>query len=229
MTTHVDVLSMRDSDDDVGGAADGAASRSDSDDSLFTLPDALMGFGIDDDDDDVDGKDEARTPAWIAVGRQRRRGRRRYSDDDRTSGDDENDTIDALRRENARLRARMEDMERDFDATWADEMRATRRAVVARDAQWSRRVERYRKIANDTRAAHELDRATWSVERDALRLGKTTSSEASASNTKRLAALKSDVRALKAAHRELKSAAELTKRLIAPAVDAALDGVRRAL
>ena len=52
---------MRDSDDDVGGAADGAASRSDSDDSLFTLPDALMGFGIDDDDDDdVDGEQRRR-------------------------------------------------------------------------------------------------------------------------------------------------------------------------
>ena len=73
-----------------------------------------------------------------------RRGTRR-DDDDEGRGDR------GLRRENAELRARLRAMEHEFDAQWRTEMKSVREAVVERDAEWSKRVDRYRRAA--TRAA----------------------------------------------------------------------------
>ncbi|OUS46486.1 hypothetical protein BE221DRAFT_159563 [Ostreococcus tauri] len=142
--------------------------------------------------------DGAVTPAWIAAARGR---------------------IEALLVENASLKRKMREMARDFDAHWETETVAVRAAVRARDAEWTRRVDRYRRIASEVRAAHEVDRAKWAAMERSREKPSTATIEK----------LKSDVARVKTSLRELKSVAELANRLVAPAVACALDGVRRTL
>ncbi|CEF99699.1 unnamed product [Ostreococcus tauri] len=175
--------------------------------------------------------DGAVTPAWIAAARVRRWDEDADEDD---AGGDAGGTgrdgrattttttegrIEALLVENASLKRKMREMARDFDAHWETETAAVRAAVRARDAEWTRRVDRYRRIASEVRAAHEVDRAKWAaVERSREK-----------PSTAAIEKLKSDVARVKTSLRELKSVAELANRLVAPAVACALDGVRRTL
>jgi len=187
--------------------------------------DALMVGGRDDEED----VSKPRTPAWIAVARPRRS---RDVDENRdedgveetttatTTGEEE---IEALRRENAELRARLRATQSEFDAQWRAEMKSVREAVVERDAEWSKRVDRYRRTANDARAERDADRAAWAVERASLRDDRAV--RASSASIERL---RRDVRALKQSCRDLRSSAELANRLVGPAVERALEGVRRA-
>jgi hypothetical protein len=187
--------------------------------------DALMVGGRDDEED----VSKPRTPAWIAVARPRRS---RDVDENRdedgveattattTTGEEE---IEALRRENAELRARLRATQSEFDAQWRAEMKSVREAVVERDAEWSKRVDRYRRAANDARAERDADRAAWAVERASLRDDRAV--RASSASIERL---RRDVRALKQSCRDLRSSAELANRLVGPAVERALEGVRRA-
>ena len=177
--------------------------------------------GANESDDDDERVALERTPAWIAAGRPRTdededEARRRRRGDATATATAR--TIDALEEECARLRTRIADAEREFEARWRAEMAALRRALIERDSAWTRRVERYRKMAAEARAAHEVDKASWAVERASV----------SCANPS-LERVKSDVAALKASCRELRSTAELASRLVAPAVERALDGVRRAL
>ena len=133
-------------------------------------------------------------------------------------------TNEALEKENEALKERLRRMEGEVEDAWRAEMAAVRSAVVKRDAQWSRRVDRYRKLANDARAAHEMDKATWAVERATLCERRNGSSGASSRSMRKLT---EDVRALRAAQRELRASAELARRLIAPAVEQAMAGIRR--
>ena len=179
-----------------------------------------------------DGEDEEevskpRTPAWIAVGRPRRP---RSADENRDGDGDggtttttRDDEIEGLRRENAELRARLRAMEHEFDVQWRTEMKSVREAVVERDAEWSKRVDRYRRAANAARADRDADRAAWAVERASLRDDRAI--RASSASIERL---RRDVGALKRSCRDLRSSAELAKRLVGPAVERALEGVRRA-
>ena len=182
-----------------------------------------------------DGEDEEevskpRTPAWIAVGRPRRP---RSADENRDGDGDGGTTttttttrdeeIEGLRRENAELRARLRAMEHEFDAQWRTEMKSVREAVVERDSEWSKRVDRYRRAANAARADRDADRAAWAVERASLRDDRAI--RASSASIERL---RRDVGALKRSCRDLRSSAELAKRLVGPAVERALEGVRRA-
>lgn len=179
--------------------------------------------------DDEEDVSKPRTPAWIAVARPRRS---RDVDENRdedgveatttttTTGEEE---IEALRRENAELRARLRATQSDFDAQWRAEMKSVREAVVERDAEWSKRVDRYRRAANDARAERDADRAAWAVERASLRDDRAV--RASSASIERL---RRDVRALKQSCRDLRSSAELANRLVGPAVERALEGVRRA-
>ena len=169
------------------------------------------------------------TPAWIAAARVRRWDADADEDD---AGGDAGGTgrdgrattttegrIEALLVENASLKRKMREMARDFDAHWETETVAVRAAVRARDAEWTRRVDRYRRISIEVRAAHEVDRAKWAaVERSREK-----------PSTATIEKLKSDVARVKTSLRELKSVAELANRLVAPAVACALDGVRRTL
>ena len=173
--------------------------------------------------------DGAVTPGWIAAARVRRWDADADEDD---AGGDAGGTgrdgrattttegrIEALLVENASLKRKMREMARDFDAHWETETVAVRAAVRARDAEWTRRVDRYRRIASEVRAAHEVDRAKWAaVERSREK-----------PSTATIEKLKSDVARVKTSLRELKSVAELANRLVAPAVACALDGVRRTL
>ncbi len=188
-----------------------------------TTQDALV-FGDREDEEEVS---KPRTPAWIAVGRPRRP---RSADENRdgdggttTTTTTRDDEIEGLRRENAELRARLRAMEHEFDAQWRTEMKSVREAVVERDAEWSKRVDRYRRAANDARADRDADRAAWAVERASLRDDRAI--RASSASIERL---RRDVRALKRSCRDLRSSAELAKRLVGPAVERALEGVRRA-
>ena len=188
-----------------------------------TTQDALV-FGDGEDEEEVS---KPRTPAWIAVGRPRRP---RSADENRDGDGDggtttttRDDEIEGLRRENAELRARLRAMEHEFDAQWRTEMKSVREAVVERDAEWSKRVDRYRRAANDARADRDADRAAWAVERASLRDDRAI--RASSASIERL---RRDVRALKRSCRDLRSSAELAKRLVGPAVERALEGVRRA-
>lgn len=149
----------------------------------------------------------ARTPAWIAAARPSGR------DDDAAA----ETRADALEAECAALRERIRTLERDFDEQWEAESAAVRAAVIRRDAEWTKRVDRYRRAASDARAAHEADKARWAAERGVGR------------RSEAVERLKSDVAELKTACRELRASAELANRLIAPAVQCALEGVRRAL
>jgi len=187
--------------------------------------DALMVGGRDDEED----VSKPRTPAWIAVARPRRS---RDVDENRDEDGDETTTtatttgeeeIEALRRENAELRARLRATQSEFDAQWRAEMKSVREAVVERDAEWSKRVDRYRRAANDARAERDADRAAWAVERASLRDDRAV--RASSASIERL---RRDVRALKQSCRDLRSSAELANRLVGPAVERALEGVRRA-
>ena len=188
-----------------------------------TTQDALV-FGDGEDEEEVS---KPRTPAWIAVGRPRRP---RSADENRDGDGDggtttttRDDEIEGLRRENAELRARLRAMEHEFDAQWRTEMKSVREAVVERDAEWSKRVDRYRRAANDARADRDADRAAWAVERASLRDDRAI--RASSASIERL---RRDVGALKRSCRDLRSSAELAKRLVGPAVERALEGVRRA-
>jgi len=193
-----------------------------------TTQDALV-FGDGEDEEEVS---KPRTPAWIAVGRPRRP---RSADENRDGDGDGGTTttttttttrdeeIEGLRRENAELRARLRAMEHEFDAQWRTEMKSVREAVVERDAEWSKRVDRYRRAANDARADRDADRAAWAVERASLRDDRAI--RASSASIERL---RRDVGALKRSCRDLRSSAELAKRLVGPAVERALEGVRRA-
>ena len=135
-----------------------------------TTQDALV-FGDGEDEEEVS---KPRTPAWIAVGRPRRP---RSADENRDGDGDggrrrrrrRDDEIEGLRRENAELRARLRAMGHEFDAQWRTEMKSVREAVVERDAEWSKRVDRYRRAANAARADRDADRAAWAVERASLR------------------------------------------------------------
>ena len=98
-------------------------------------------------------------------------------------------------------------------------MKSVREAVVERDAEWSKRVDRYRRAANDARADRDADRAAWAVERASLRDDRAI--RASSASIERL---RRDVRALKRSCRDLRSSAELAKRLVGPAVERALEG-----
>jgi len=149
----------------------------------------------------------ARTPAWIAVARPRGR-------------DEEAETERAERAECAECaatRARMWRLEREFDEQWEAESAAVRAEVIRRDAEWTKRVDRYRRAASDARAAHEADKARWAAERGGE------------ARSKAIERLKVDIAELKAACRELRASAELANQLIAPAVACALEGVRLAL
>ena len=127
-----------------------------------------------------------------------------------------------MRRENAELRARLRAMEHEFDAQWRTEMKSVREAVVERDAEWSKRVDRYRR--GERRAQdRDADRAAWAVERASLRDDRAI--RASSASIERL---RRDVGALKRSCRDLRSSAELAKRLVGPTVERALEGVRRA-
>ena len=193
-----------------------------------TTQDALV-FGDGEDEEEVS---KPRTPAWIAVGRPRRP---RSADENRDGDGDGGTTttttttttrdeeIEGLRRENAELRARLRAMEHEFDAQWRTEMKSVREAVVERDAEWSKRVDRYRRAANAARADRDADRAAWAVERASLRDDRAI--RASSASIERL---RRDVGALKRSCRDLRSSAELAKRLVGPAVERALEGVRRA-
>jgi hypothetical protein len=193
-----------------------------------TTQDALV-FGDGEDEEDVS---KPRTPAWIAVGRPRRP---RSADENRDGDGDGGTTttttttttrdeeIEGLRRENAELRARLRAMEHEFDAQWRTEMKSVREAVVERDSEWSKRVDRYRRAANAARADRDADRAAWAVERASLRDDRAI--RASSASIERL---RRDVGALKRSCRDLRSSAELAKRLVGPAVERALEGVRRA-
>ena len=192
-----------------------------------TTQDALV-FGDGEDEEEVS---KPRTPAWIAVGRPRRP---RSADENRdgdggttttttTTTTTRDDEIEGLRRENAELRARLRAMEHEFDAQWRTEMKSVREAVVERDAEWSKRVDRYRRAANAARADRDADRAAWAVERASLRDDRAI--RASSASIERL---RRDVGALKRSCRDLRSSAELAKRLVGPAVERALEGVRRA-
>ena len=122
--------------------------------------------GANDSDDDDENVALERTPAWIAAGRRAKDeddARRRRRGDETAAATAR--TIDALEEENARLRTRIADAEREFEARWSAEMAALRRALIKRDSEWTRRVERYRKMAAEARAAHEVDKASWAVER----------------------------------------------------------------
>ena len=189
--------------------------------------DALMVGGRDDEED----VSKPRTPAWIAVARPRRS---RDADENRdedggeatttaTREEEEEEEIEALRRENAELRARLRATQSEFDAQWRAEMKSVREAVVERDAEWSKRVDRYRRAATDARAERDADRAAWAVERASLRDDRAV--RASSASIERL---RRDVRALKQSCRDLRSSAELANRLVGPAVERALEGVRRA-
>ena len=179
---------------------------------------------------------EARTPAWIAAGRPRRMTREEGStggavdlnedafEETTTTTTARERTNEALEKENEALRERLRRTESEVEDAWRAEMAAVRSAVVKRDAQWSRRVDRYRKLANDARAAHEMDKATWSVERATLCERRNGSTRASSRSVRKLT---EDVRALRAAQRELRASAELARRLIAPAVEQAMAGIRR--
>ena len=193
-----------------------------------------------DGDDDDDGKEtaEARTPAWIAAGRPRRMvgeegsfggavglNEEAFEETTTTATTTRRErTNEALEKENEALKERLRRMEGEVEDAWRAEMAAVRSAVVKRDAQWSRRVDRYRKLANDARAAHEMDKATWSVERATLCERRNGSTGASSRSIRKLT---EDVRALRAAQRELRASAELARRLIAPAVEQAMAGIRR--
>ena len=191
-----------------------------------TTQDALV-FGDGEDEEEVS---KPRTPAWIAVGRPRRP---RSADENRdgdggtttttTTTTTRDEEIEGLRRENAELRARLRAMEHEFDAQWRTEMKSVREAVVERDAEWSKRVDRYRRAANAARADRDADRAAWAVERASLRDDRAI--RASSASIERL---RRDVGALKRSCRDLRSSAELAKRLVGPAVERALEGVRRA-
>jgi len=180
---------------------------------------------------------EARTPAWIAAGRPRRMTREEGSTGGAVDLNEDafeetttaaaavrERTNEALEKENEALRERLRRTESEVEDAWRAEMAAVRSAVVKRDAQWSRRVDRYRKLANDARAAHEMDKATWSVERATLCERRNGSTRASSRSVRKLT---EDVRALRAAQRELRASAELARRLIAPAVEQAMAGIRR--
>ena len=199
----------------------------------------MIGGRRDDDDDDVKETAEARTPAWIAAGRPRRMVGEEGSSGGAVGLNEEafeetttttttttrrERTNEALEKENEALKERLRRMEGEVEDAWRAEMAAVRSAVVKRDAQWSRRVDRYRKLANDARAAHEMDKATWSVERATLCERRNGSSGASSRSMRKLT---EDVRALRAAQRELRASAELARRLIAPAVEQAMAGIRR--
>ena len=193
-----------------------------------------------DNDDDVKETAEARTPAWIAAGRPRRMvgeegsfggalGLNEEAFEETTTTTTTTTTRrertnEALEKENEALKERLRRMEGEVEDAWRAEMAAVRSAVVKRDAQWSRRVDRYRKLANDARAAHEMDKATWAVERATLCERRNGSSGASSRSMRKLT---EDVRALRAAQRELRASAELARRLIAPAVEQAMAGIRR--
>ena len=190
-----------------------------------TTQDALV-FGDGEDEEEVS---KPRTPAWIAVGRPRRP---RSADENRdgdggttttTTTTTRDEEIEGLRRENAELRAWLRAMEHEFDAQWRTEMKSVREAVVERDAEWSKRVDRYRRAANAARADRDADRAAWAVERASLRDDRAI--RASSASIERL---RRDVGALKRSCRDLRSSAELAKRLVGPAVERALEGVRRA-
>ena len=191
-----------------------------------TTQDALV-FGDGEDEEEVS---KPRTPAWIAVGRPRRP----RSADETRDGDGDGGTttttttrdeeIEGLRRENAELRARLRAMEHEFDAQWRTEMKSVREAVVERDAEWSKRVDRYRRAANAARADRDADRAAWAVERASLRDDRAI--RASSASIERL---RRDVGALKRSCRDLRSSAELAKRLVGPAVERAPGGGSRAV
>lgn len=195
----------------------------------------IGGGGREDDDDEVKETAEARTPAWIAAGRPRRMvgeegssggavGLNEEAFEETTTTTRRERTNEALANENEALKERLRRMEGEVEDAWRAEMAAVRSAVVKRDAQWSRRVDRYRKLANDARAAHEMDKATWAVERATLCERRNGSSGASGRSMRKLT---EDVRALRAAQRELRASAELARRLIAPAVEQAMAGIRR--
>lgn len=196
----------------------------------------IGGGGREDDDDEVKETAEARTPAWIAAGRPRRMVGEEGSsggavglneeafEETTTTTTRRERTNEALANENEALKERLRRMEGEVEDAWRAEMAAVRSAVVKRDAQWSRRVDRYRKLANDARAAHEMDKATWAVERATLCERRNGSSGASGRSMRKLT---EDVRALRAAQRELRASAELARRLIAPAVEQAMAGIRR--
>jgi len=195
--------------------------------------------GADDEEEEVTETAEARTPAWIAAGRPRRMTREEGSTGGAVDLNEDafeettttaaaaaarERTNEALEKENEALRERLRRTESEVEDAWRAEMAAVRSAVVKRDAQWSRRVDRYRKLANDARAAHEMDKATWSVERATLCERRNGSTRASSRSVRKLT---EDVRALRAAQRELRASAELARRLIAPAVEQAMAGIRR--
>ena len=197
----------------------------------------MIGGRRDDDDDDVKETAEARTPAWIAAGRPRRMvgeegsfsgavglNEEAFEETTTATTTRRERTNEALEKENEALKERLRRMEGEVEDAWRAEMAAVRSAVVKRDAQWSRRVDRYRKLANDARAAHEMDKATWSVERVTLCERRNGSSGALSRSMRKLT---EDVRALRAAQRELRASAELARRLIAPAVEQAMAGIRR--
>jgi len=193
--------------------------------------------GADDEEEEVTETAEARTPAWIAAGRPRRMTREEgstggavdlnedaFEETTAAAAAARERTNEALEKENEALRERLRRTESEVEDAWRAEMAAVRSAVVKRDAQWSRRVDRYRKLANDARAAHEMDKATWSVERATLCERRNGSTRASSRSVRKLT---EDVRALRAAQRELRASAELARRLIAPAVEQAMAGIRR--
>jgi hypothetical protein len=195
----------------------------------------MIGGGRGEDDDDVKETAEARTPAWIAAGRPRGMvgeegsssgavGLNEEAFEETTTTTRRERTNEALAKENEALKERLRRMEGEVEDAWRAEMAAVRSAVVKRDTQWSRRVDRYRKLANDARAAHEMDKATWAVERATLCERRNGSSGASSRSMRKLT---EDVRALRAAQRELRASAELARRLIAPAVEQAMAGIRR--
>ena len=197
----------------------------------------MIGGRRDDDDDDVKETAEARTPAWIAAGRPRRMvgeegssggavglNEEAFEETTTTTTTRRERTNEALAKENEALKERLRRMEGEVEDAWRAEMAAVRSAVVKRDAQWSRRVDRYRKLANDARAAHEMDKAPWAVERATLCERRNGSSGASSRSMRKLT---EDVRALRAAQRELRASADLARRLIAPAVEQAMAGIRR--
>ena len=193
--------------------------------------------GAEEEEEEVTETAEARTPAWIAAGRPRRMTREEGSTGGAVDLNEDafeetttaaaavrERTNEALEKENEALRERLRRTESEVEDAWRAEMAAVRSAVVKRDAQWSRRVDRYRKLANDARAAHEMDKATWSVERATLCERRNGSTRASSRSVRKLT---EDVRALRAAQRELRASAELARRLIAPAVEQAMAGIRR--
>ena len=201
-----------------------------------------------------------RTPAWIKAGRVRRmecavddadgwteaassadaiaaRRRGAQKEEEEEEEEKEKETKSLLLRENARLRATLKAREGEFAEAWRAELTRVRRAVIERDAEWARRVDRYRKLASDARAAHELDKATWAVERASLHACDEKSGGApgvaSSSLSRRrddaVSRLRAQVRAIARAHAQLRADAQLASRLIAPAVEHARRAVRDAL